>query len=163
MCLCVPFYLCICNIYPCRCKHSTLVFMCVPAHTSVCVCVCHNQRQWWEVRGQMQPAFQTPGICFDNNSPPSFCPTQASSPDSSKRRDHRAWHRPTDMHTNTHTHLLELQLYTTSQSNTSLLSKQHQNTPITFYLRAEGFQVITHPPAAILEVLSSWETVTVKG
>lgn len=35
-----------------------------------CVCVCHSQRLWWEVRGQKQPAFQTPGIYIDNNSPP---------------------------------------------------------------------------------------------
>lgn len=173
LCMCVSCFICAFVICPCRRGHSGFfvcaceyLWMCVFMHARVCVracvSVCHSQRRWWEVRGQMQPAFQTPGIYFDNNNnnPPSVCPTQASSPDSAKLRDHWAWHRHT--HEHTHTHLLELQLCTTSQSNTSLLSKRHQHTPTTLYLRAEGFQEITRPTAAMLEVLSSWETVIVR-
>lgn len=131
----------------------------------VCICVCVAAGgRWRECRGQIP---QTPGIYFDNNNNPPRLPVRLEPPAQTEPSsgimglgtDTQAH---THTHTNTHTHALELQLCTTSQSNTSLLSKQHQNTPTTFHRRAEGFLVITQPPAAMLEALSSRGTVTVK-
>lgn len=149
-------FFCVCV---CAYRVDVCVYGCLCERVHMCICVCHSPRQWWEVRGHMQPAFLTPGIYFDNNNnPPYFCPTQASS----QRPSSGITGLGTHTYKSTHTHLLELQLYTTSQSNTSPLSKQHQDNPTTLHLRAEGFQVITHPPAAMLEVRNSWCTVTVE-
>lgn len=127
-----------------------------------CVCLCARARGGGgRLKVRYNQLFKLQGSTSTTTTPlPSFCPTQASSQDSAKLRDRWAWHRHTNP--NTGTHLLELQLNTTSQSNTPLLSKQHQNTPTTFQLKAEGFQVITHPPAAMCKVLSSCETASTK-
>lgn len=54
---------------PCR-QRSTVVNQILHVCVRADVYACHSQRLWWEVRGQMQPAFQTPGIYIDNNNPP---------------------------------------------------------------------------------------------
>lgn len=132
----------------------------------MCVFVCVSQPGGG--RGRAEVRFHKPrGSTSTTTTTPLVFPSSSSlQPRQSQARG--SWglaqtHKHTHTHTNTHTHALELQLCTTSQSNTSLLSKQHQNTPTTFHRRAEGFLVITQPPAAMLEALSSRGTVTVKA
>lgn len=115
-------YLCICDISARAGKGIVLQIL------HVCVFVCVTARGGGgrlEVR--CNRLFKPQGSTSTTTTPlQSFCPTPASSPGSAKLRDQWARNRHTSM--NTHTHLLEQQLYTASQSNTSL---QHQNTSTT--------------------------------
>lgn len=143
------FHFYICDICPDRHKHTIsflsclLVHTCVFLHVSVGLCAtARGIGGRWEVRcnclfkpwGSTSTTTTTP-VCLSNSSlQPRRCQAQGS----------------LGLAQTTNTHFLKLQLYTTSQSNTWLLSNQQQHTPTIFYLRAGDVSLRKYPPAWLL-------------